>query len=94
MNRILWAAWQFAWNMSLFGFVLGSEAAEKPSWLPTGEKIARDSPTWRRTKYYQAVSKAEPGFCSRDEKWVTYLNLHKFCCMFNDACFLAVLEVS
>lgn len=74
--------------MVLFGFVLGSEAGEKPSSLSTWKKIARHPPTWRRIKHNQAVSKAEPEFCRRDEKWVTYLNLQNPCCMFNDVCFL------
>lgn len=68
--------------MALFGFGLGSEAGEKSSQLSTWKEITRDSPAWGRTKCDQAISKAKPKFCRRDEKWVMILNLQNSFWMF------------
>lgn len=68
--------------MVLFGFGLGSETGEKSSQLSTWKEIARDPPAWRRTKYDQAISKAKPEFCRRNEKWVMILNLQNSFCVF------------
>lgn len=72
---------------SLF-FVLGSEAGKKTSGLAIWEKIARDPPAWRGTRNSQAVFKAEPEFCRRDEKWVMYSHLQDSWWMLNNACLL------